>query len=200
MKKIKITLKNPSFNISEILNLLNISINDIEFIVNVEENKDTYKKLSTSDLIDDWDFIESQEKVGKPITEKKTCSCPDIDNNYASEGEELAIKVINTFNVVSENELATFVEAVWRTSRISPNILFGSNLFITAVKQTYDEVASSDLTLEHSLLSMIISNYYSGHDFNTILNDTLLKLKVNWKTLSSQSSLAGVSKLLYEKL
>ena len=200
MKKIKITLKNPSFNISEILNLLNISINDIEFIVNVEENKDTYKKLSTSDLIEDWDFIESQEKVRKPITEEKTCSCPDIDNNYVSEGEELAIKVINTFNVVSENELATFVEAVWRTSRISPNILFGSNLFITAVKQTYDEVASSDLTLEHSLLNMIISNYYSRHDFNTALNDTLLKLKNSWKTLSSQSSLAGVSKLLYEKL
>ena len=201
MKKIKIKLKDPTSSISELLKELGIDIKDIDIIVNMEENKETYKKLSTSEFIDDWDF------ASNPLP---SCNCnkdvnhsedkPKVDNDIIDRDPELQTAEAYgvTFGLTNINELSTFVEAVWASSVKSPNIIFGSKLFITSVKNNYDTVANSCLTMEHELLKMIIENYYGDNTFNDILTDTLNKLKNNWNVLPNQSSLAGVAKLLYE--
>ena len=204
MKKIKVKLKDLNSSISKLSEELNIDPNNIEIIVNLEENKETYKKLSISELIDDWDFVSEEEKTYKEIPNKFNI----IDNKSTNKSTDdtvldektFADKVVESFGIVSINELSTFIEAVWVSSVKSPNIIFGTDLFLASIKNSYDIVATSRLSIEHELLKMIIEQYYTDTTttFNEILNDTIDKLRYNYRVLSKQSSLAGVAKLLYE--
>ena len=63
------------------------------------------------------------------------------------------------------NELSTFIEAVWVSSVKSPNIIFGTDLFLASIKNSYDIVATSRLSIEHELLKMIIEQYYPLFDY-----------------------------------
>lgn len=203
MKKIKVKLKDLNSSISKLSEELNIDPNNIEIIVNLEENKETYKKLSISELIDDWDFID-EEKIYKEIPSKSSITDNKSTNKTTDDTvldeKTFADKVVELFGIVSINELSTFIEAVWVSSVKSPNIIFGTDLFLASIKNSYDIVATSRLSIEHELLKMIIEQYYTDTTttFNEILNDTIDKLRYNYRVLSRQSSLAGVAKLLYE--
>lgn len=185
-RKIRVDIKTDK--VKEVLDKLNKSSEFITLDLDVEENKDIYKYLSTSDNIISWDFIEDEEKkVKESITKVSKVIEVEEDNS-----------VVDPIAITNYNEFATYVEAIWRVSRKSPTVLWGSNFFNKIIKEEYNIVATSPLTLEHGLLVMILQTYYRDVEIMEALNDTNNKLKNNWNKLKDHLSLASVSKMLYE--
>lgn len=184
-RKIRVDIKTDK--VKEVLNKLNKNSEFITLDLDIEENKDTYKYLSTSNNIISWDFIEDEEKkVKESIAE--VSKVVEVEDNA----------IIDPIAITNYNEFATYVEAVWRVSRKSPTLVWGSNFFNKVIKDEYNIVATSPLTLEHGLLVMILQTYYRDVEIIEALNDTNEKLKNNWNKLKDHLSLASVSKMLYE--
>lgn len=181
-RKIKIEIK--ADKVKEVLEKLNKDSNSVTLDLDIEENKEIYKYLSTSDNIISWDFIE--EKKVTPIIYKE---------NKKEETTEIKIDPIT---ISDYNEFATYVEAVWRVGRKSPIIKYDSDFFYKTLNDEYNIVASSPVSIEHALLVMILQTYYRDVDINEAIKDTNTKLKNNWSKLKDHPSLASVSKALYE--
>lgn len=191
-RKIKIEIK--ADKVKEVLEKLNKDSNSITLDLDIEENKEIYKYLSTSDDIISWDFVEE-------IENKKVI--PLIPTIKQEENEEIlevdTEEVINPISISDYNEFATYVEAVWRVGRKSPTIKWGTRFFYKALKDEYNVVASSPVSLEHALLVMVMQTYYRDVELNEAINDTNSRLKDIWDKLKDHLSLASVSKALYEK-
>lgn len=191
-RKIKVEIK--ADKVKEVLEKLNKDSNSITLDLDIEENKKIYKYLSTSDDIISWDFVEE-------IENKKVI--PLIPTIKQEENEEIlevdTEEVINPISISDYNEFATYVEAVWRVGRKSPTIKWGTRFFYKALKDEYNIVASSPVSLEHALLVMVMQTYYRDVELNEAINDTNSRLKDIWDKLKDHLSLASVSKALYEK-
>lgn len=185
-RKIKIEIK--SDKVKEVLEKLNKDSNSITLDLDIEENKEIYKYLSTSDDIISWDFIEEERKIIPMIHKEKE----DII-------EETEVEEVIPITISDYNEFATYVEAVWRISRKSPVIKYGSNFFYKTLNDEYNIVASSPVSLEHALLVMVLQTYYRDVNINEAIEDTNTKMKNNWSKLKDHLSLASISKALYEK-
>jgi 23S rRNA pseudoU1915 N3-methylase RlmH len=185
-RKIRVDIKTDK--VKEVLDKLNKNSEFITLDLDIEENKDIYKYLSTSDNIISWDFIEVEEKEAKENSITEVSKVIEMEDS----------SIIDPIAITNYNEFATYVEAVWRVSRKSPTLIWGSNFFNKVVNDEYSIVATSPLTLEHGLLVMILQTYYRDTEIMEALNDTNNKLKNNWNKLKDHLSLASVSKMLYE--
>ena len=184
-RKIKIEIK--AGKVKEVLEKLNKDSNSITLDLDIEENKEIYKYLSTSDDIIGWDFIE----------EKKTV--PTVKEDKKENIIELEVEEVNPITISDYNEFATYVESVWRVSRKSPNMKYGSNFYYKTLNEEYNIVASSPVSLEHALLVMVLQTYYRNvENIDEAIEDTNNKLKNNWNKLKDHLSLASISKALYE--
>ena len=186
-RKIKIEIK--ADKVKEVLENLHKDSNSIILDLDVDENKEIYKYLSTSEDIISWDFIEEEksDNIKKiPIQKIK-------DDVIEVESEE-----VSPISITDYNEFATYVESVWRVGIKSPVIKWGTNFFYKTLKEEYDIVASSPVSIEHALLVMILQTYYRDVDITEAVEDTNTKLKNNWNSLKNHPSLASVSKALYE--
>ena len=145
---------------------------DNTFRLNIEEQEsaELFKKLSTDSGILSWDFNEEPE-------EKK----PEISED-------------DSIFITDYNKAAIWIEAVWKMSKKSPNLIFGSQLFKEKLALEYNEVAGNTVTVEHALLCMILENYYKDTvDFKTSYEDIVEKIKNNWKDLDQHPSLASIA-------
>jgi len=184
-RKIKVSIRVSK--IKEVLEKLNKSSEFITVDLDIEENKDIYKYLSTSDDIISWDFIEKEN------TYNKNSSIQELKNKEVEE-----IRLEDPIHIDNYNELATYVESVWRVCIKSPIIKWGTDFFYKTLNDEYNMIALSPISLEHALLVMILQTYYRDVDITKAIEDTNDKLKNNWNSLKNHPSLASVSKALYE--
>lgn len=188
-KKIKVEIK--ADKVKEVLEKLDKNIDTITMEIEVEESKEIYKYLSTTDDIVSWDFTDKL-KDNSDSTKKTDEGHSEIEEQVES------IEPNPTISITDYNLLATYVEAVWKMYYKSPTIIWGSNFFNKTLKQEYDTVSSMPVNLEHALLSMILQTYYRDVDIKDALEDTNNKLKTNCSKLKDHLSLASLSKALYE--
>ena len=80
---------------------------DNTFRLNIEEQEsaELFKKLSTDSGILSWDFNEEPEETKPEISED------------------------DSIFITNYNKAAIWIEAVWKMSKKSPNLIFGSQLF-----------------------------------------------------------------------
>lgn len=189
-RKIKIEIKTDK--VKEVLEKLNKDSNSITLNLDINENKDVYKYLSTSDDIISWDFVDEKTT----IRNIEDFSSPGLKNE--DDVVEVESEIVNPINISDYNEFATYVESVWRICLKSPVIKWGTNFFYKTLNEEYNSVASSPVSIEHALLVMILQTYYRDVDLTEAIEDTNTKLKNNWSSLKNHPSLASVSKALYE--
>lgn len=168
----------------------NINNNTFELTVTIEESAVLFKKLSTDPGILSWDF-EIKDKKEIPESEKSD----DKIEVYSKDEQNIPGDNILVPYFTNYNEAATWIEATWKLSKKSPNLIFGSQLFKKEIALKYDIVANSSVTVEHSLLCMILENYYKDTDFKTSYEDIVEKIKNNWKGFNQHPSLASIAKL-----
>ena len=163
-------------SIPELLRRVN-TISDV--IVDLPDTKETYKTLA--DL--DWDFVDDEEK---------------IEEIRFEEGEQ-------EFTLENFNDLATYVEAVYRLGKKSPGLIFKSKTWNDEVEKLYSLVAHEPLSIEHSLTSTLLSSFY-GQFFTPqnlenkeeILNDLENRMNKTWKEIQNHPSLASYLKILLQ--
>lgn len=161
-------------SILELLNRVN-TISDV--LVDLPDTKETYKTLA--DL--DWDFADDEEK---------------IQEIGVTEGEQ-------EFTLNNFNELATYVEAVFRLGKKSPALIFKSKTWKEEVEKLYTIIGHEPTTIEHSLTSSLLSSFY-GQFFNPqyienkeeIINDLDSRLEKTWKEIQYHLSIASYLKIL----
>lgn len=161
-------------SIPELLQRIN-SISEV--IVDLPDTKETYKILA--DL--DWDFVEEDEKI-QEIKEEE-CEQEMTLNNF--------------------NELATYVEAVYRLGKESPELIYKSKTWSDKIKDQYILVGNEPVTIEHSLTSSLLSSFY-GQFFTPqnlenkeeIISDLDERLRKTWREIQNHPSLASYLKIL----
>jgi len=161
-------------SIPELLKRIN-TISDV--IVDLPDTKETYKTLA--DL--DWDFADEDEKL-QEIKEE--------ENEQEME--------LNNFN-----ELATYVESVYRLGKKSPELTYKSSTWNDEIKKQYILVGHEPVTIEHSLTSSLLSSFY-GQFFtpqyienkDEIINDLDERLRKTWREIQNHPSLASYLKVL----
>ena len=164
-------------------------VDTADTIVEVEETPELFKKLTLNDGIQEWDFCDEEE----PQEIKKENNLKPIKEIVFEEYDKTETPEKRKFN--NFNDAATYVEACWLLSKKSPSIIFESSLFNKELETYYNIVASSDVTVEHALLTMILQNYYSQVDYDEAYEDIIKKLKDEWKNLNQHPSLASLSKI-----
>lgn len=188
--KIKLKVK----NVPELLKLLEVNGDSMcALSLDLNVSKSVIKILDN--YSEDWDFTDELEPVKKeqPIIEEIQ------KEEYTPDNEATLRYYTNTLGIKSYNEMATLVEAILKMSKSSPGIAFGSGLFENVLTVEYKNIANSDITIEHSLLAMIIETYYKDANIEDALEDTTEKLRGLWvsKELSEHPNTTSVSKILY---
>ncbi len=156
------------------------------FDLDLELSKTTIQILNN--YCEDWDFVDSSKE--DKIEKKETVSIEDSgpESYYSS---RLKIKTYN--------DLATLLEAIFKLYKNSPNIKFESGLFYNTLEAEYNKVASEPISVEHSLIAMIIESYYGITNMENAIEDTVEKLKGMWisKELSGHPGVTSLTKILY---
>ena len=208
--KIKIKAR----NVNELLKLLEKSGDTLCTLeLDLEVSKSIIKILDN--YCEDWDFADSKEKTINPntsnsIEEDKNYTPvrpypqPDQINGWGDKIEEEQQPKGTTYYTSSlcvkdYNSLATLVEAIFRLYKQSPNIKFESGLFYNTLEIEYNLVASSKISVEHSLIAMIIETYYNKATIGEAIEDTIEKLRGLWltKKLSDHPGVTSLTKVLY---
>lgn len=180
-------------------------------IADLKESKELYKYLSTDENISDWYFIDEPDKDNDndKTTEKEatlnespileTTATNQTQERLVTEESPIVNQIIDLLNINSVNEISTLVEATWQVSKKSPNIIFGGNLFLEALKEQYSIVGNKPISIEHALLSKIIESCYYENPLEFIIDDTLERIKNNWKLISTYNTITEVAVKLYKK-
>lgn len=196
--KVKIKVR----NVNELLKLLGESSETMCTLeLDLEISKSVIKILDN--YSEDWDFVEEKEKNISPSDEEmaienKNYSQP-INIDKVEEEPRGTTYYESSLCVKDYNSLATLVEAIFKLYKQSPNIKFESGLFYNSLEIEYNLVASSPISIEHSLITMIIETYYNKATINEAIEDTIEKLRNLWvtKKLSDHQGVTSLTKVLY---
>jgi hypothetical protein len=163
-----------------------------EIIIDLPDTKETYKALS----IFDWDFVEENtgEGIDLNIKEKTIpASSTDINTSF----EKTIIKDFNT--------AATFLEAGYRLAKKSPDIIYGSNLWVEEMAKLYDIVGSEVLAIDHTLTTTFLSSFYNCflnpdkiEDRDEMIEDLSDRLKKHWKEAQNHPSMISFIHILFK--
>lgn len=207
-------IKIKARNVSELFKMLEMSGDNLctlEF--DLEVSKTIIKILDN--YCEDWNFSDSKEKTISPdpnipnsieedknYTPVRPYSQPDQINGWGDKNEQQSqgtTYYTSSLCVKDYNSLATLVEAIFRVYKQSPNIKFESGLFYNTLEIEYNLVASSPISIEHSLIAMIIETYYNKATINEAIEDTIEKLRGLWitKKLSDHIGVTSLTKVLY---
>lgn len=200
--KIKIKTK----NVQELLKMLEKSGEETlcTLELDIEVSKSTIKILDN--YCEDWDFVNNKsmnlqsknEVECKPSTKVGDYEIPDSSSNLTNDEQGITYYK-SKLGVKDYNSLATLVEAIYRRAKQSPDIKFESSLFYNTLEIEYSVVASSPVSVEHSLITMIIETYYNKATIDEAIEDTVEKLRGLWitKKLSEHPGVTSLTKVLY---
>lgn len=192
LKYMNTKIKLKARNVNELLKLLEKSGDTICTLeLDLEVSKSIIKILDN--YSEDWDFINSKvENSNISLEENK-------EEDKAADELQGVDYYTSSLGVKDYNSLATLVEAIFRLYKQSPNIKFESGLFCNTLEVEYNLVASSPISVEHSLITMIIETYYNKATINEAIEDTVEKLRGLWltKKLSEHPGVTSLTKILY---
>lgn len=192
LKYMNTKVKIKARNVTELLKLLEKSGDTICTLeLDLEVSKSIIKILDN--YSEDWDFISNKAESSNISLEENK------DEDKAADELQGIDYYISSLGVKDYNSLATLVEAIFRLYKQSPNIKFESGLFCNTLEVEYNLVASSPISVEHSLITMIIETYYNQATIGAAIEDTIEKLRGLWltKKLSEHPGVTSLTKILY---
>jgi len=191
LKYMNTKIKLKARNVNELLKLLEKSGDTICTLeLDLEVSKSIIKILDN--YSEDWDFSNKVENSNISLEENK-------EEDKAADELQGIDYYTSSLGVKDYNSLATLVEAIFRLYKQSPNIKFESRLYCNTLEAEYNLVASSPISVEHSLITMIIETYYNKATINEAIEDTIEKLRGLWltKKLSEHPGVTSLTKILY---
>ena len=194
LKVIKIKVHRAE-NIESVLKSLGGAVVEKEITVRIPENKDTMRFLCTSDLIEDWDYVEEETKTTLPpspspvtVDEEKVITTP----------EDLVGLVVNTMKVTDLLEVSRLIYVCWQVSKASPAFIFSDRLLKGKILDNLVEVRKQNPSIDQVMVKTLIETYYPQLTFPEIVIDILKKIKTSWKTLGNLETMAKVAEHFFK--
>lgn len=174
------------------------------------ESKESFKILSTSSDILDWEFAESEGTDCKEIIYsnfeegKKYLMSIKTPASYSTSQKPKSIDPVPDANVWNKIEtfinLATIIEAVWKMRELNEVLEFNSAQFNTKLETEYDNLLLDKITIaDRAVLNIILQSYYSDLDFSVVKPDVKTKLEIYWKKLNNYETLTKLIEEVFKK-
>lgn len=169
-KRVKIKTKNPE----AVLGAFGMGREDEDLILDLPDEKETYKILMNHPDIIDWDFVEPEEEK----QEKEDESDGRVDMSWP--------------------DLVSWIIASWCVARRSPGLIPGGKLWESTILEEFERVREEETTIEALTLKTFLEVYYSG-SLELANSDVVERIKLRWKELSGQGSIAAVASFLFKR-
>lgn len=190
----RITVRVKKEDLAEVIEKIKGKDEEITLTLSLPDSKEIYKYLSTSDKVLDWDIDEGDEEEVEDSKDeedvKKLLKKLDVFS-------EFVYSLISGPNNLSEG-ITSFIEATWRICKKSPEIIFGTPLFITSVSNELSSLTSGP-SIEKAVLYKVIEAYYNGYSKVDIVSSLCNNIRDKWKELSKCETLTSVSILLFRR-
>lgn len=222
-RKIKVTISKDS--LADVLGNLCPGNDSDSIVIKLElpDNKNTYKYLSSTPGITDWDFADSTTSsrgyegqssdngnCAEQLPRERAC-------NYSEKPEELKDdESDNSFNFPSYEVAGTnienfirVIESTWNIAKDNPGVRFGTKLFNTIFVRNWNDlikekIQPTDLTRSttREVAKLVYKVYYNfdtmtDDGYKTAYDDTVCKLKEHYSELKTAKTLSEVMNLLY---
>lgn len=186
-RKIKINIDRE--NVGEVLKNLDLNSENLELIIDVKENREAFEYLYRSPYISNWDFVDNNRDIKKPVEEEKRTGEKILEKK-----KDLAELKIEDFN-----DLAFVVEFFWSIGKnYWQNPEFYNMLEEKLASTT--KVGNNLITgINHLMIKTLIEYYYSGKGTEFGIKDTLEKLKSHSQEIFRCETISEVTKILYGK-
>lgn len=169
IRKIQLTVNGN--DLSEVLKSLRIKDSDLKFTIEleIEDTKENYKYLSTSELIQDWDFI------NEPMIEDNTL----INRDDTESKEDWAARISR--KLLSLDDITKFLILLVQLKIKSPGFNISTYNLDKYIWPNFDSI---DMTTFDSIIvrDLVASEYY-GSNISEVVDDILQKITKNsiWK-------------------
>ena len=195
-KVIKIKVRRAE-DIGSVLKSLGGAVVEKEIIVRVPENKDTMRFLCTSDLIEDWDYV-NEETETSPSPIPSVVITPTEEEKVITTPEDLIGLVVNTMKVTDSLEVSRLIYVCWQVSKVSPAFIFSDRLLKGKILDNLVEVRKQKPSIDQVMVKTLIETYYPQLTFPEIVIDILKKIKTSWKTLGNLETMAKVAEHFFK--
>lgn len=196
-KVIKIKVSRAE-DIGNVLKSLGGAVVEKEIIVRVPENKDTMRFLCTSDLIEDWDYVNEETKTSPSPIPSSAVTTPTEEEKVITTPEDLIGLVVNTMKVTDSLEVSRLIYVCWQVSKVSPAFIFSDRLLKGKILDNLVEVRKQKPSIDQVMVKTLIETYYPQLTFPEIVIDILKKIKTSWKTLGNLETMAKVAEHFFK--
>lgn len=196
-KVIKIKVSRAE-DIGSVLKSLGGAVVEKEIIVRVPENKDTMRFLCTSDLIEDWDYVDEEMKTPPSPIPSSVVTTPTEEEKVITTPEDLIGLVVNTMKVTDSLEVSRLIYVCWQVSKVSPAFIFSDRLLKGKILDNLVEVRKQKPSIDQVMVKTLIETYYPQLTFPEIVIDILKKIKTSWKTLGNLETMAKVAEHFFK--
>lgn len=189
-RKIQLTVNGN--DLSEVLKSLKIKDSDLKFTIEleIEDTKENYKYLSTSELIQDWDFLKEDLNLNNESTENPI--------EEPSNGDEDDLITYLQGKLCTLADIFRFIVAIWELKSKSPNIKFSVYNIKKHVWPLFESIKSRSLLTTEIVSMRLLELYYGKETVFNIISDVILKLKDNWRIIDKRSSIIELFNNLFK--
>lgn len=207
MKKIKIKVKDQDYySVLSSLGLLNRQDDEIkEVTLEIQETKENYKFLSTSDKVIDWDFVEEtrfkQDGFSIPTVPFDCISSRKVltktITSWSDEREQIINLLKNTYPRHTGLELLGLLSSILDSRTMSPSMRFTKSLIereIIPMATVSNEISPKIIVALSSLIDGFNSSFTETEDVISHFVDRLHEI---WFSIEKDTDLPKLIELFY---
>lgn len=200
----QVSIKARKENVQDIINYILETNKDVEFIIDVPEEKTIIKKLYSCDNILDWNFT-SNLRSSSAVEKEGISLCNNLSENVKKEDKVSDVKVILSaetslnIDIDSFRDLALFIIAWWNMTKEIEN----DNVDLLLVSKYYKELqesakSNSVTAINQLMIKTLLEFRYTNNISNAVTNVKDLLYKNN-NDLKSCNLVSEVTALLFKK-
>lgn len=199
----QVSIKAKKENVQDIINYILETNKDVEFIIDVPEEKTTIKKLYSCDNILDWNFT-SGLCSDSAIEKKSISSCSNLSEINKKENEVSDVKVIlsaeTSLNIDINNfrDLALFIMAWWNMTKEieidNVDLLLVSRYY----KELQESAKSNSVTAINQLMIKTLLEFRYTSNISIAVTDVKDLLYKNNSELKNCNLVSEVTALLFK--
>lgn len=200
----QVSIKARKENVQDIINYILETNKDVEFIIDVPEEKTIIKKLYSCDNILDWNFT-SNLRSSSAVEKEGVSLCSNLSEGVKKEDEISDVKVILSaetslnIDIDSFRDLALFIIAWWNmTKEIEKD-----NVDLLLVSKYYKELQksakSNSVTAINQLMIKTLLEFRYTNNISSAVTDVKDLLYKNNNELKNCNLISEVTALLFRK-
>lgn len=200
----QVSIKARKENVQDIINYILETNKDVEFIIDVPEEKTIIKKLYSCDNILDWNFT-SNLRSSSAVEKEGVSLCSNLSEGIKKEDEISDVKVILSaetslnIDIDSFRDLALFIIAWWNmTKEIEKD-----NVDLLLVSKYYKELQksakSNSVTAINQLMIKTLLEFRYTNNISSAVTDVKDLLYKNNNELKNCNLISEVTALLFRK-